>query len=189
MQKVEFGAKSFLYPMPTTLVGANVEGTPNYLTIAHVGIMKYNPDLLTISLHKGHYTNPGIKENKTFSINIPSTNMVEVTDYCGIVSGRKVNKYELFETFYGKLETAPMIKECPINMECRFIEALDFKSHEIFVGEVVASYCNEDCVKDGMPDLTLVDPILFTFFGKDYWKIGERFARAWHAGKGYRRKE
>ena len=133
MEKIEFEAKNFLYPMLTTLVGANVKGTPNYLTIAHVGIMKYNPDLLTISLHKVHYTNPGIRENKTFSINIPSTNMVEVTDYCGIVSGKKVKKNELFETFYGRLKTAPMIKECPINMECRLFDTLNFESHDIFV--------------------------------------------------------
>lgn len=83
--------------MPTTLVGANVKGKPNYITIAHVGIM----DLSSISLGmaKIHYTNVGIKENKTFSVNIPSVGMVKKTDYCGLVSGKRVDKSRLFENF------------------------------------------------------------------------------------------
>jgi flavin reductase (DIM6/NTAB) family NADH-FMN oxidoreductase RutF len=73
--KMELGAKNCLYPLPTTLVGALVNGKPNYTTIAHVGIM----DLESVSLgmNKLHYANLGIKENKTFSINIPSTKMVK----------------------------------------------------------------------------------------------------------------
>lgn len=133
--------------MPTTLVGANVKGKPNYITIAHVGIM----DLSSISLGmaKIHYTNAGIKENKTFSVNIPSAGMVKKTDYCGLVSGKRVDKSRLFENFCGKLETAPMIKQCPINTECRLIKTVDFPKHDVFVGEVVETYCDEQCLKDG----------------------------------------
>ena len=100
--KVELGAKNCLYPLPTTLAGANVSGKPNYITIAHVGIM----DLGSISLgmSKRHYTNTGIKENGTFSVNIPSTEMVEMTDYFGLVSGREVDKAARVTTFYGELE-------------------------------------------------------------------------------------
>jgi len=92
--KIKLGAKNCLYPLPTTLVGAKVGGKPNYITIAHVGIM----DLGSVSLGmaKIHYTNAGIKENKTFSINIPSIEMVKETDYCGIVSGKKADKAKLF---------------------------------------------------------------------------------------------
>jgi len=95
-------------------VGALVNTKPNYITIAHVGIM----DLGSISLgmNKVHYINVGIKENGTFSVNIPSVHMVKQIDYCGLVSGRNFNKATLFKTFYGTLKTAPMIEECPINM-------------------------------------------------------------------------
>lgn len=182
MKKIEIGAKNFLYPMPTTLVGANVGGQPNYVTIAHVGIMKYNT--LSISLHKGHHTNPGILESRTFSVNIPSTAMVKVTDYCGLVSGKDVDKAALFETFYGKLKTAPMIQQCPVNMECRLIQILDLETHEIFIGDIVETYCDEDCLTSGKGEnLVRVDPILFSMSGARYWKVGDQFALAWNAGQ------
>ena len=78
MKKIEAGARNFMYPMPTTLVGAMVAGKPNYLTIAHVGVMKYAT--LSVSMNKRHYTNAGIKENGTFSVNLPSARMVKATD-------------------------------------------------------------------------------------------------------------
>jgi len=105
--KVEIGAKNCLYPLPTTLIGTLVNDKPNFITIAHVGIM----DLGSISLGigKSHYTNSGIKANGTFSVNIPSVKLVIETDYCGLVSGKTKDKTNLFKTFYGKLKTAPMI--------------------------------------------------------------------------------
>ena len=181
--KTELGAKNCLYPLPTVLVGALVRGRPNYMTLAHVGIM----DLKTVSLgmNKTHYTKAGIFENRTFSVNIPSEDMVEKTDYCGLVSGRTVDKSALFKTFYGKLRTAPMIEECPVNMECRLVKNVDFPAHDVFMGEVVATYC-DDAVLDGMGrlDYALLKPILFTMGDAGYWKLGERFAMAWSVGKG-----
>ena len=182
--KISLGAKNCLYPLPTTIVGANINGRPNYITIAHIGIM----DLLSVSLgmNKVHYTNAGIKENKTFSINIPSISMVKETDYCGLVSGKSIDKAGLFNSFYGKLETAPMIKECPINMECKLIQIVNFPRHDIFIGEIVETYCDDSCITDGIVDFTRVQPILFTMNDTGYWKLGERFARAWSIGKNYK---
>ena len=84
--KTEIGCKNCLYPLPTTLVGANVKGKPNFITIAHVGIV--NPQAITLGINKIHYTNAGIKENETFSVNIPTSGLVKETDYCGLVSGK-----------------------------------------------------------------------------------------------------
>ena len=92
--KKNLGAKNCLYPLPVTLVGANVNGKPNYITIAHVGIA--DPGSVSMGIAKFHYTNAGIKENGTFSINIPSIDMVKVTDHCGLVSGRDSDKSGLF---------------------------------------------------------------------------------------------
>jgi len=179
--KVKLGAKNCLYPMPTVLVAANVNGKPNYITIAHAGIIAF--DFISVSMSKRHYTNTGIKENKTFSVNIPSVEMVKETDYCGSVSGKNVDKSQLFETFYGELETAPMVKECPINMECRLIQTVDFPNHDIFIGEVVETYCDEQCLTDGIIDVSKVQPFLFVWNDKSYWKLGKRFAKAWEVGK------
>ena len=169
-------------------MGANVSGKPNFITIAHVGIMKYAT--LSVSLHKSHHTNAGIKENGSFSVNIPSTKMVKATDYCGLVSGKDVDKAALFETFYGKLKTAPMIRECPANMECKLIQTLDLGTHEIFIGDIVETYCDEECLTSGnAEDLGKVDPILFSMSGAKYWKVGEHFALAWNVGKELKSKD
>jgi flavin reductase (DIM6/NTAB) family NADH-FMN oxidoreductase RutF len=179
--KTRLGAKNCLNPMPITLVGATVNGEPNYITIAYVGIIEYSS--ISLDMNKAHYTNSGIKENGTFSVNIPSVDMVKKTDFCGLVSGREVNKGELFENFFGRLKTAPMIKECPINMECRLSRTFDFPNHDVFVGEIVETYCDNKCLTDGIVDFCKVQPILFVMNDKTYYKLGQRLARAWSIGK------
>lgn len=182
--KTDLGPLNCLYPMPVTLVGANVEGRANYLAVAHVGIMNYGtPQYISVGLHRSHLTNAGIRENGTFSVNIPSDGLVAETDYAGIVSGSKVDKSTLFRSFYGELNTAPMIEECPVCMECKLHQTLALGSHEILVGEIVASYCDEEVMSDGAVDMTKVRPMLFDMHTRRYWKLGEPFAPAWEIGK------
>jgi len=179
--KIELGAQNCLYPMPTTLVGATVEGGPNFITIAHVGIM----DLGSVSpgMAKAHYTNAGIKENGTFSINLPSADMVKETYYCGLVSGKHVDKAQLFHVFYGNLKTAPMITECPISTERRLIKVVDFPKHDVFIGEIVTTYAEDAVLTDGVVDYGKVRPLLFTMTDQSYWELGKRFAKTWSIGK------
>ena len=179
--KVDMDAKNCLYPMPTTLVGALVNGKPNYLAIAHVGIM----DLGSVSLGMGkaHYTNKGIKENQTFSVNIPSVKMVKEVDYCGLVSGKNEDKSTLFKAFYGKLKSAPMIEECTVNMECELVKTIDFSTHEVFVGRIAGTYCDASVLTGGVLDFEKVQPLLFVMNDRSYWKLGNKFAKAWDIGK------
>ena len=114
-----------------------------------------------ISLSKMHYTNLGIKENGTFSVNVPSAAMADITDYCGMVSGKKYDKAKLFETFYGKLKTAPMIKECPFNVECKVIQTVEIPGHELFIGEIIAAYSDERYLTKGLPDLQKIAPFIY----------------------------
>jgi flavin reductase (DIM6/NTAB) family NADH-FMN oxidoreductase RutF len=109
---------------------------------------------ISLSMAKVHYTNIGIKENGTFSVNIPSIEMVKETDHCGLVSGKNVDKSRLFENFYGKLKSAPMVKKCPINMECRLMKTVDFPQHDLFIGEIVATYCDEQYITNGVVDFS-----------------------------------
>jgi flavin reductase (DIM6/NTAB) family NADH-FMN oxidoreductase RutF len=179
--KIELGAKNCLYPLPTVLVGALVNGKPNYITIAHVGIME--PDAVSLGMNKVHYTNLGIKANKTFSINIPSTKLVKETDYCGLVSGKGRNKADMFKTFYGKLKTAPMIEQCSINMECELVKTVDFPNHDIFIGKIAATHCDETVLTNGVVDFEKVQPILFVMNDRSYWSLGKKLAKAWAIGK------
>lgn len=184
MEKIAIGAKTFLYPMPVILVGANIGGKANYLTVAYCGIVQHVPAMIEVTLTRTHHTCGGIRENGTFSVNIPSETMAQATDYCGIASGRDTDKSVLFETFYGKLETAPMIRQCPLNLECRLADTLDYGgTNEVFIGEIVEVYAAEEYLTDGLPDIRKIKPIIFSMHDNTYWKVGEYLGRAWDLGK------
>jgi flavin reductase (DIM6/NTAB) family NADH-FMN oxidoreductase RutF len=181
-KKVARGARNCLYPLPVVLVGANVGGKPNYLPIAHIGIMDFST--VSVSIGRKYYTNAGIKENSTFSVNIPSTELVKKVDYCGLVSGKTAEKADLFTTFYGILQTAPMIVECPITMECRLLQQVGFPNYAVYVGEIAETYYDDQHITNDTVDLSKVQPILFNLNDKGYWTLGERFATAWDVGSG-----
>ena len=187
MAKKELGRKPFLFPMPVVLVGANVKGKPNYLTAAWVNIVNYDPPMIMAALNKVRYTSIGIKENQTFSVNVPSADMVKITDYCGLFSGHKTDKSLLFESFYGKLKTAPLIAECPVNLECRLIQTVELKTHEVFIGEIIETYAEENFLSNGAPDLKKINPFVFSISGDSYYQLGELLARAHHVGKDYQK--
>ena len=178
------GPVNALYPMPTTLVGATVNGKPNFLTIAHVGILNHGtPQYLSIGLGKIHYSNDGIRENKTFSICLPSEGLMVKTDYCGIMTGKKTDKAALFDVFYGELKTAPMIRECLVNMELRLYDVLDFPTHDIFIGELVETYVDEAVMSDGKIDIQKLNPLLFDMASVKYYGLGQPLGNCWHVGK------
>jgi flavin reductase (DIM6/NTAB) family NADH-FMN oxidoreductase RutF len=177
----KIGAKHALYPSMTVLAGANVDGKPNFNTIAHVGIATMS--MITLSMAKGRYTSSGIKENKTFSVNIPSRKLVAETDYCGLVSGKNTDKSTLFEVFYGELKTAPMINGCPINMECKLYDIVEFPTHDLFIGEVIETYVDESVLTDGSIDIIKADPLLFEMASMKYWSMGGEIAKCWSVGK------
>jgi flavin reductase (DIM6/NTAB) family NADH-FMN oxidoreductase RutF len=184
--KIDIGVQNGLYPTPVALVGTLVGELPNYSAIAHTGIIQYG-DYLCVSINKKHYSNEGIQDCGTYSVNIPSASMVKETDYCGIVSGRKTSKADLFTTFYGELVSAPMIEECPINMECELIRTDDFPDHNLYIGKLIKTYCDDTCLIDNAIDMSKVNPLLFVYHGyvagNSYWTVGERVAGAWQAGK------
>ena len=186
MEKQPIGAKCFIYPMPTTLVGTNVRGKPTYLTIAACNMLCSKPPTVFVSLVKSRYTTIGIKENNTFSINVPSADMVKVTDYCGIMSGHKVDKSKLFTSFYGKLGTAPMIAECSINMECKVVQTLEYGRDDIFIGEVMEAYAEDKYLTNGLPDMKKIAPIAFSFNDDNYWNIGEHLGKAYSIGREFK---
>jgi flavin reductase (DIM6/NTAB) family NADH-FMN oxidoreductase RutF len=126
-----------------------------------------------------------MEANGTFSINLPGSELVEETDWCGINSGEKVSKADVFETFHGKLETAPMIQECRFTAECEVVQKVIFEIDTVYFGEVVGVYADEEVLRDGAPDWLKIDPLLFTFPDKGYWKLGEYVAEAWSVGSEY----
>jgi flavin reductase (DIM6/NTAB) family NADH-FMN oxidoreductase RutF len=183
MEKIEIAPERVYYPMGCSLVGANVGGKPNYLTVAWFSMVHPKPPYVLVTLNKVHYTNAGVKENGTFSVNIPPAEMAEVTDYCGLVSGSKHDKSSVFETFYGKLKTAPMIKECAFNAECKLIQTVDLPMEELFIGEIIGVYTEERYLTEGLPDIRKMNPIVLQMPQKKYVTVGAEVGPAWEMGK------
>ena len=175
-------------PCPVGLIGAHVNGKPNFKTVVWFNMIDDNPPLIGVAMSKKHYTSPGVKENKTFSINIPTSNMVIVTDYCGLHSGSKVDKSKEFDLFYGDLKTAPMIKECSINIECNLVDIKDFKNTELFIGEIIEIYADERYITDKKPDVKEFDSFIFLNPNGPYYKFGEYIAEPYEVGTNYKPK-
>ncbi|MHA2246119.1 MAG: flavin reductase family protein [Candidatus Hodarchaeales archaeon] len=176
-KKVKFGKTPIIYPIPIVLAGALVQSKPNFETLGDVGIVGIKPPIVFISSGQNHYTNKGILEHETFSINFPPTKLLAKTDYCGTVSGHDIDKSQLFKVFFGELETAPMIRECPVNLECKVIKEFSIQHRQIFIGEVVQAYVNEEFVVESeghqrISGMTKLDPIIYALDNR-YYKIGE----------------
>jgi flavin reductase (DIM6/NTAB) family NADH-FMN oxidoreductase RutF len=169
---------NLLSPLPVILVGANVNNKPNYLVIGYSCPFDFGKYIF-FSMSKTRYTSIGVHENMTFSINIPTEDLLEKTEICGSKSGRDIDKSSMFDNFYGELKTTPMIRECPVNIECEVHEILDYERNEGIIGRVVKSYVNDQyTVKvEGkvLLDWRKIHPIIWVTGGDfNYYKLGER---------------
>jgi flavin reductase (DIM6/NTAB) family NADH-FMN oxidoreductase RutF len=183
--KVALGPQTLIYPMPTLLVGANVNDKPNFMTVAWGGIACSEPPMISVGIRHVRYTLKGIHQNNTFSVNIPSIEMVKEVDYCGTESGAKSDKVDIckLKVFYGKLMNAPLIDQCPVNLECKVMHILDLGSHSLIVGKIEETYVSESCLTNGQPDIAKINPLIFApAAGRNYRAIGEIVAKAFSAG-------
>ncbi len=183
MKKMKMGPMPMLWPHPTTLVGADVDGKPDFAAVAWTGVAASTPPAVSIALQHPRYSLKGIRQNQTFSVNIPSRDMVKETDYCGLISGAKTDKVAdcNFKVFYGKTHHAPLLEQCPINLECEVRHMLYMGSHTLVIGEVMETHVSEDCLTEGKPDINKVKP--FAFILPNYHAIGEAFADAFKIGR------
>ena len=192
MTKITMGPSTQIYPMPALLVGANVDDQPNFMTVAWGGIANGEPPMISVAIRPSRHTRRGISQNSTFSVNIPSVDLIRETDYCGIISGAKVNKAEAcqFSVFYGKLGTAPLIEQCPINLECRVVQTLKLGSHSLFIGRIEETHISESCLTDGKLDINKINPLVYMGEpGRQYQALGEVLGKAFRIGQEIKRKE
>ena len=187
MNKIKIGNSPFLYPMPMVLVGTVVEDKANFMAVGWVSRVNFNPPMIAVALGKMHYTNNGIHKNKTFSVNVPGIDLMEKVDYCGLVSGGKIDKSQVFDIFYGDLPNAPMIEQCPLCMECKLFNALELPSNTLFIGEIVEAYTEERFLTDGKPDIKKIEPFTLTMPDNNYWKVGQNAGKAWSIGTRFKK--
>lgn len=181
MEKINVGTNPFLLPQPQVLVGAMLGDRVNFQAVAWVSRVNAKPAYMAVALGD-HATRDGVVANGEFSINIPSVDLVAETDLMGLVSGRQVDKSAFFEVFYGALSKAPLIRQCPVVMECRVVKTVELPADLLFIGEVVGTWTEERYLTNGMPDVTKVRPFVLTMPDNAYWAVGEKVGKAWHDG-------
>lgn len=182
MKKIRAGSNIIGYPMPVTLVGSIVDDKANFMAVSWVSRMNSKPQLMTISVNKKHHTSKGILQHQEFSVCTPGEGLIVKTDYCGVVSGKKEDKSGLFTLFYGTLKHAPMIAECPVCLECSLYKKVDLPDHYLFIGKIEESYCDENCLTDGKPDIKKITPFMLSLPDRRYWAVGAEIGKAYKIG-------
>ena len=182
MPKIKIGPNISL-PMPVTLVGSIIEEKVNFMAAGWVTRVNSKPPYVGVGINKVHYTPLGILDKKTFSINFAAVDIVTETDYCGLVSAKDTDKSGIFEVFYGELKTAPMIKNCPLSMECKLVDIHEMPRNNLFIGEIVAAYTEEKYLTNGQPDIKKMNLMILSMPDNNYWAIGEHVGEAWKIGK------
>ena len=176
MAKELRGPSEALFPVPVVMVSvAGKNGKANIITLAWVGVVCSSPPTIGISIRPGRYSNNLIRETGEFVVNVPNLDLVEETDWCGTVSGREVDKFKktgLTKTPASKVKP-PLIKECPVNIECKLRQVLNLGVHDLFLGEVVAVHYDEEILDDnGNVDYNKARP--FVYNQGEYWSLGKK---------------
>jgi len=179
MEKIEIENYPMVSPTPIVIIGTNVDHKENYTTVGAFGVVCLAP-LFYVSLKSTHYAVKGIEQTGSFSVNLPSVGMMKKTDYCGMVSGQATDKSNVFSSFYDERGNAPMIREAPMNYLCKVVQTTAVRDFEIFFGEIVATYVNNEYIVDGKPDPLKINPILG--MGPTYYTLGQPVGEMFREG-------
>jgi flavin reductase (DIM6/NTAB) family NADH-FMN oxidoreductase RutF len=174
MAKVSIKPGTYLYPVPAVMVTCGPPDKPNIITLAWVGTVCSDPPMLSVSIRPSRYSSALVKQYGEFAVNLPSADLVRVTDYCGNVSGRKVDKFAAtgLTAAPAKAIGSVVIAECPVNIECQVTQVLSLGSHDLFLGKVVAVQVDQEILNEqGEADLSRAE--LFAYAGHRYWTLGQ----------------
>ena len=142
--------------------------------------------MVSLAIRPARHTLLGIRANSEFSVNVASASQVREVDFCGIRSGDKVDKVAHcgFQVFYGKLTKAPLIEQCPLNLECSVRQIIELDSHCLVLGEVIETHVSDNCLSaDGILDFEKTDPLVFLDNPtRKYFRLGSFAADAFSVG-------
>lgn len=185
--KRSLGAKTFLYPSPTLLVGSyDAEGRPNAMTAAWTGICCSQPPCVYVALRRATYSYGNLMERKAYTISVPPVELIAEADYCGTASGKDGDKLAKagLTPVRSEVVDAPYIAECPLVLECRVVHVADLGLHTMFVGEVLDVKADEEVLDErGHLSIERVRPFLYAAPEHAYYAVGEFLGKAWEVGK------
>ncbi len=165
-----------LFPCPVVLVTCvDSNGEPNIITLAWAGTVCSEPPTIALGIRPTRYSHKLIKNSKEFVVNIPTAKIIKETDYCGVTSGKDIDKFsetKLTQEQADKVK-APLIRECPVNMECVLKAIVPLGAHDMFLGEIVQVHIDPDILDEkGNIDFTKADPFVFNL--GEYWSLHKK---------------
>ncbi len=175
MGKINFKPGNMLYPLPVVMVSSqDKEGKPNIITVAWTGTICSDPAMVSISVRKERYSHKLISESGEFVINLTTEDLAFATDYCGVKSGRDVDKFKEMNLTPVKADvvSAPLIAESPVNIECKVTEVIELGSHDMFLANVVAVHV-DDAYMDEKNKFHLENAKPIVYSHGTYLKTGE----------------
>ncbi len=168
-----------LYPLPAVMVSvADREGRDNIITVAWAGTICTNPPMLSISVRPERYSYHMLKETMEFVVNLTTEQLCYATDYCGVRSGKEVDKFKEMKLTRQKASKVkvPMIKESPVNIECRVRKIEELGSHHMFIADVVAVHADEAYLDENNRfDLSLAKPLVYSH--GEYYSMGKKLGK------------
>lgn len=178
MSKVTWKAGTFLYPIPAVMVSCGTIENSNIITVAWTGIINTNPAMVYISVRPSRYSYNIIKEQGEFVINLTTKDLAFATDWCGVQTGAKKDKFKEMKLTKEKAKfvNCPMIKESPVSVECKVKEIKELGSHSMFIAEVLAINADDKYIdKNGAFDISKCD--LIAYSNGNYYSLGKKVGK------------
>ena len=178
MAKVQWKAGTFIYPIPAVMVSCGNMEKSNIITVAWTGILNTNPAMCYISVRPERYSHDIIKESGEFAINLTTQKLAYITDWCGVKSGKDVDKFQEMHLTKEKANfiKAPLIKESPVSIECKVKQIVPLGSHDMFVAEVLSIDADEKYIDEkGAFDISKCDLIAYANGG--YYPLGNKIGK------------
>lgn len=178
MSKISWKPGTFVYPIPAVMVSCGTMEKSNILTVAWTGIINTNPAMVYISVRPERYSYNIIKETGEFVINLTNEDLTYATDWCGVKTGAKVDKFKEMKLTKEKLKyvNAPGIKESPVSIECKVKEIKELGSHYMFIAEVLAINAEDKYIDEtGAFDITKCN--LIAYANGKYFSLGKKVGK------------
>lgn len=179
MGKQQWKPGNMLYPLPAVMVSVtDGNGNDNIITIAWTGTVCTNPPMVSISVRKSRYSYEMLKNTGEFVINLTTEKLAFATDYCGVKSGRDVDKFREMKLTRKKASfvKAPLIEEAPVNIECRVKSVQELGSHVLFLADVLAVHADEAYMdENGKFDLQKANPLVYSH--GEYFAVGKKLGK------------
>jgi len=178
MSKAMWKTGTFLYPIPAVMVSCGTMEKSNIITVAWTGIINTNPAMVYISVRPERYSYDIISNTKEFVINLTTTDLAYATDWCGVKSGKNIDKFEYLRLTKENAEyvKCPMIKESPVNVECRVREIKKLGSHHMFIADVLSIHADNNYIdKNGAFDITKCN--LISYANGKYFSLGKKVGK------------